>query len=84
MTLLAGVGVCVANADGAVMIRVPVGSDTFVKRHAIDTVRVDKAKLLARLLTHIPGNQRTVLIGTRSATYATVYLEGGIQRNCRK
>ena len=77
-----GYSVTVANnAEGAVVVEMLVGSDTYVKRHVLDTVRVGKAKRLDRLLAHIPGKQRAILIGTRSAsaTYGTVYLEGEIQ-----
>ena len=64
ISLLAGVGVRIADEGGIKVVGVPVGSDEFAIESAIGILRDWGAELLARMLPRMPDKQAVNLIAT--------------------
>ena len=65
-------------------MRVPVGSGTFIERHALNVVREGVAERLARLLAHMPNKHGAQLIVIRAATHKTTSFERGMYTRLSK
>ena len=79
IVFLVSVHVSAPNADGVVVVEVPVRFNTFVERPALDVRREGGAECPARLFAHMPGKQAVMRIATRAAntTHKTSSLERG-------
>ena len=64
--------------DGAIVVGVPFGFDSFGEHYALDVVREGRVRRLAWLLAHVPDKQVAMLIVTRAATQTRTYLERGV------
>ena len=81
ISLLAGVGVRVAD-DGVIkVVGVPVGSDEFVIESATGIVD-GRAEQLARMPPRMPDNQAANLIVTGFMVQRTAYVERAMDPNC--
>ena len=78
ISLLVGVDVRVATADGMVLVEVQVGSESFAKCHGLEVVRKRGVERYNGLLSHMPDKQAAMLIATREATYKTTSYRRGL------
>ena len=74
-SLLAGVGVRVADEGGIKVAGVPAGSDEFAIESAIGIIRDGGAEQLARMLPRMPDKQAANLVATSSMVQRTAYVE---------
>ena len=76
VSLLAGLGVDVAQGGGTIVVGVPVGADFFIEEHAVGVVKDKGANRLARMLTRMPDKQVTILVAAKAATIKPRTLKG--------
>ena len=75
ISLLAGLGVGIADEGGIKVVGVPVGFDGFAIESAIGIVRDGGAEQLAQMLPRMPDKQAANLIATGSMAQRTAYFE---------
>lgn len=61
ITLLAGVGIGIADGGGGVVVGIPIGTDAFVQEHAIKMVKEKGAEGLGHLLARVPDKQASIV-----------------------
>ena len=75
ISLLAGVGVRIADEGGVKVVGVPVGSDKFAIESAMGVGSDGGTEQLARMQPRMPDKREANLIATDSMVQRTVYVE---------